>query len=191
MAVKVITPPDEEPLTVEEVKSFLHGIDYDDQDVNIAAFITSARRKIEKRCGRCVAQHELELTVAEFNGEICLPMPPVRSIVSVSYIDTDGNTQTLDAANYELFEDDLVPFIFPLVDWPTNVADRPDAVKVRYMSGDEPDDVPEDIKQAIRLLVGSAFELREDVLLTPVRQELQITPNGYSELIAPYIVPRL
>lgn len=190
MAVKVVTPPDAEPISLEEAKSFLHGIDYDDQDANISAFIQSARLKLEKRCGRAIAQQEFEITLPTF-GETIELMPPVTSVESVKYIDSSGDEQTIDAADYELIDDELTPYIFPLVDWPTDIAKRPNAVRIRFIAGNEPEEVPEDLKQAIRLLVGSAFEMRQSEMLGPTRQELLELSDGIPELIAPYVVMRL
>lgn len=191
MSVKVISPPSVEPISVEEAKSFLHGIDYDDQDENIARFITAARQRLERRCGRCIAEQELELRICGFGDVVMLERPPVVDVLGVKYIDRDGEEQEIDSANFTLIDDEYLPYLYPLTEWPTDAFDRPDAVRIKYLAGHEPDDVPEDLKQAMRLLIGSMFENRENELLVPTRQELMILGDGVEVLIAPYIVPRL
>jgi uncharacterized phiE125 gp8 family phage protein len=184
-----------EPISVAEAKEWLL-VDYDDQDEVIEAIIKAARLKIEKRCGISIAMKQYGMKVGGFSNRIELPYPPVISVDSIKYLDGDGVEQTVDASDYVLMQDDYVPYVFATGGWPTDNADRPDAVQVTYTTGIDvedspPDEVPEDLKHAMRLLIGSAFELRQDVLLSPVRQELEVTPNGYEEIIAPYIVMRL
>jgi len=35
-------------------------------------------------------------------GWLCLPLPPLQSVASIKYYDTDGVQQTLDAAVYQV-----------------------------------------------------------------------------------------
>lgn len=190
MFVKVITPPTDEPLTVEEVKSFLHGIDYDDQDDNISAFIKAARLKIEHRCGICIGTYELQFVADSFSDKMELPRPPVTNVISVKYLDEESSEQTIDNSKYVLIDDEYSPYIIPLEPWPVT-ANRPDAVRIQYVAGNEPENVPEELKQAMRWLVGHFFENRESVLLQPTRQEIMELPDSVSAIISPYIVPRL
>lgn len=182
-----------EPITVAEAKQWLN-IDYDDQDTVIASIIKAARLKIEKRCGISIALKQYEIKAASFEG-IALQNPPIVSVDAVKYLDTDGVEQTVPPSDYVLMDDAYAPYLFPVVDWPST-AQRPDAVRVTYTSGIDiedspPDEVPDDLLQAMRLLIGHFAENREEVLLTPTRQELEHLPEGAMSLIAPYIVPRL
>lgn len=182
-----------EPITVAEAKQWLN-IDYDDQDTVIASIIKAARLKIEKRCGISIALKQYEIKAASFEG-IALQNPPIVSVDAVKYLDTDGVEQTVPPSDYVLMDDAYAPYLFPVVNWPST-AQRPDAVRVTYTSGIDiedspPDEVPDDLLQAMRLEIGAMFENREQELLVPTRQELMLLGNGVPELIAPYIVPRL
>lgn len=184
-----------EPMTVDEAKQWLN-VDYDDQDEVIASIIKAARLKIEKRCGISIAMKQYRIKFARFDGNVELANPPVVSVDSVKYIDEDGNEQTVDASSYVLIEDDYAPYLHPLTDWPTDIATRTDAIRVEFTSGIDiedspPDEVPDDLLQAMRWLISHFFENRESTALTPTRQEIVEVPDTVSAIIAPYIVPRL
>ncbi len=184
-----------EPISVADAKKWLL-IDYDDQDAIIESIIKAARLKIEKRCGIAIALKQYEMKTAAFDGNIELSHPPIVSVDSIKFLDEDGIENTLDDASYELMHDDYAPYVFPTNAWPTGVAHRPDGVRRTFTSGidieDSPvDDIPEDLKQAIRLVIGEMYENRQDEMMLPTRQELGVLSNGVMNLISPYIVPRL
>jgi uncharacterized phiE125 gp8 family phage protein len=184
-----------EPISLAEAKAWLL-IDYDDQDSEIESLIKAARLKIEKRCGISIAMKQYAEKLSGFSDKIELSNPPVISVDSIKYLDADGAEQTVDVADYVLMQDDYVPYIFPASAWPTDIADRPDAVRITYTTGIDiedspPDEVPEDLKQAMRLMIGENFETRQGELLLPTRQELGVPSHGIDELLAPYVVMRL
>jgi len=182
-----------EPVSLEDAKLWLN-IDYDDQDSVIESIIKAARLKIEKRCGISIALKQYLVKTASFD-EIALQNPPIVSVDAVKYLDESGAEQTIPPSDYILMEDPFAPYIFPVVDWPVT-ATRPDAVRVTYTSGIDiedspPDEVPEDLLQAMRLIVGEMYENRQDEMMLPTRQELGVLSNGVMSLLSPYIVPRL
>lgn len=195
MAVSIVSTVDQEPLSLEEMKLYLE-VDYDDQDDMISRAITAARIKIENRCSISIAQKQFVLKIAAFDDELALPYPPLVSVENVKYLSTDGTEKTVSSDDYAVIQDEYFPYIFPTSAWPTDLAKRPDAVRVAYTAGygyddSPPEDVPQDLLQAIRLTVGAMFENREQELLVPTRQELNLLGDGVPELIAPYIIPRL
>lgn len=195
-----ISGPSVEPVTLDEIKTILE-IDYDEHDASIEAMISAAREKLERRCGRSFVDQTWEYRTDAFESRLEMPLRPVLEIVSVKYIDEDGDEQEVDGSEYISVIGDFQSFIQPMDEWPDDVFDRPDAVRVTFRAGyayDEDaspvvpaENVPEGIKQAIRWIVGSMYESREHVTLTPVRQEMQMTPDSVDEIIAPFIVPRL
>lgn len=197
----LVTAPSVEPVTLAEVKTRF-GIDYNDHDTFLTDAIAAARSWVERRTGRALVQQTWELRQDEFEAQIELPKRPTRSVSSVSYVDSEGDTHALDAEDYIFIDggDDSASMLIASDEWPTDLYDRPDAVRIQFVAGYEPSDdspadyaanVPEDLKEVIRMYVGSLYENREAVLLAPTRQELMVTPLGLETLIAPYIVPRL
>lgn len=98
---------------------------------------------------------------------IQLPVSPVSSISSIQYVDTDGATQTLSGSAYQVDIKSKIPRLIPSFSagtWPAT-RDQLNAVTIRFVAGysDDPEDVPEQFKQAIRLLLAHWYENREIV----------------------------
>lgn len=102
-------------------------------------------------------------------GVITLPRAPVRSVTSVTYLDATGNTVTLDPSRYAVTTGapGRVAPAFGTV-WPATLP-QIGAVRVRFVAGYGPDAsaVPDNVKAAIRLMVGHWYENRESVVVGP------------------------
>lgn len=188
-----IEPPDTDPVTLAEIKTRF-DIDYDDHDTFLRSAIKAATAWVENRTARALIEQTWELRIEEFEDRIEIPKRPTLDIVSITYIDASGDEREIEEEDY-LFIDggpNNASVVMPVDAWPTDIYARPDAVRIRFKAGYNDDiGVPEDLKEAIRSLAGHYYENREAVLLSPVRQELQVTPLGLDSLVAPYIVPRL
>jgi uncharacterized phiE125 gp8 family phage protein len=184
MALRIITPPAEEPVTLEEVKSHCE-ITFDDKDDLLNALITTARELVENQTHRAFVEREVEWLLDRFPcHEFQFPVTPVIAVTSIKYDDDDGTEQTVLEADYAV---DLISEparIWPGVDfvWPSSYQ-QPNAVRVvftaGYASGDSggsPVDlaanVPEIAKLAIKMLVAHWFENREAVLVGDQAQEV-------------------
>lgn len=128
--------------------------------------------------GRALAPQQWRITLRCFpeasqrnpDAAILLPYPPLISVDAVTYLDADGDTQTMVAGtDYEASVDgDPFGFIVPILDgdWPTDVAERWNAITITFTCGygtGSPiaEVVPETIKQYIRMVAGSMYEQRE------------------------------
>lgn len=191
----------QEPISLEDAKIHLR-VDYPEEDDLIRANLKAAREWIERRCEIAIVQQDWEYRTATFPAAYDFPKPPTAGFSGVWYIDTDGNEQAVDPDAYLFIEggEDAPSQIIRVGELPADLARRPDAVRIRFSTGYPESDqsppvhgefVPEDLKQAIRALASSYYETRSSVILSPVRQELQETPQSVSDLIAPYITPRL
>jgi len=135
--------------------------------------------------GRALVTQTWDLKLDSFPAEIVIPMPPLQSVDSLSYIDPDGETVTLSAESpliYQIVTDTrrrarIVPAYGE--SWPT-ARDVPDAVTVRFTCGWRHDDspqepVPESIRNALLLMVEDLFDGKESrraawqALLAPYR----------------------
>jgi uncharacterized phiE125 gp8 family phage protein len=109
----------------------------------------------------------------------------LQSVVAITYVDGNGDTQTLDSSIYTVDGDSEPGRVYPAYGecWP---APRciPKAVKVQYVAGygDAADDVPARIRLAIMLLVGSLANNREDD--TPIA--LHKVPWGVRSMLSDY-----
>jgi uncharacterized phiE125 gp8 family phage protein len=179
-------------VSTEEMKAHLR-VDYDQEDSLIDQYVAAACLKLEQRCARAFAQQTWEVREATFADTIEIPKPSPVELVQATYFSSAGVEETVDAAAYALVEGgEFEPSSLIWVGTkPSDLFVRPDAARVRFKTGWVADDFPEDLKLAIMLTAAAMFELRQDVLLAPTRQEVLPLPEGASTYIAPYIIPRL
>lgn len=184
MAVKVITAPSVEPISLEQAKAHLR-VDTADQDDLIEALITAAREAVEDITGRALITQTLEIALDYFVAPpdlryvtypylvtakaIRLPKPPLIALKRITYIDGDGNEVLLhDEVGSPTVISDLVVDTYSVPgrlvpasggNWPA-VQDRANAVTIRYTAGygDDGEDVPKPITQAMLLLIGHYHE---------------------------------
>jgi uncharacterized phiE125 gp8 family phage protein len=132
------------------------------------------------------ATYEVDLANFPYiNGRITLPMPPVKSVVSVKYYDTDGVQQTLSSTAYETLLPTHDPgFIDPAHGdvWPTTRA-RADAVTVQFIAGyASRADVPAGIKEAILLKTEHLYDpsrVKEEDMTRAIHDLMNHYEYGY------------
>lgn len=169
-ALVEVTPPALEPVLLGEAKLHLR-VDADDDDGLITAQIMAARLYCENTHGRAYIERTLRLELDAFpagGAMIHLPRPPALELVSITYTDTDGVTQTLANTAYEADLNRQPARLRPVTGgyWPST-ADVLAAVAITYRAGygDDPTDVPEDIRAAVKLVLGDLYENRESIVL--------------------------
>ena len=190
-ALTRVTAPAEEPVALESAKRHL-GVDLTADDDMIGRLVAAARLQAESYLGRALITQVWDLHLDRFPvWTIDLPRPPLQSIESVSYVDADGATRTLPAERYQVDTASAPGRITPAYGqtWPATRAVA-NAVTVRFKAGygDGATDVPEDIRQALLLLVGSFYEHREDLVAGPAPTAL---PRGAMALLHPYRMVRV
>lgn len=171
---KVITPAASEPITLDEAKR-QSRVDTADDDALIERLITAARDHVERYCAVRFAAQTLEIGCGGFADFCRLPEAPVTSIVSVSYIDTAGATQTLDAAVYNLNLDGLEPSIslsygerWPSIRMNSRIIVTAD---VGYAT------MPAAVLHAMLMLVATWYENREQVLVGASVSDLPLSAS--------------
>jgi uncharacterized phiE125 gp8 family phage protein len=187
MALKLITAPAVEPLTLAEAKLHLR-VTGSDEDALITSLIVAARRMAEQRSGRALCDQTWELALDAFPaGAIELPRPPVSSIVSIKYLDAAGADQTLAADQYALDNYGGQHWALPAQDvaWPGTLA-AANAVKVRFVAGyGAAAAVPADIKAWLLLAIGTLYAQRETVVAD---QAVELPGGFWQSLLDPYRV---
>lgn len=188
MALKLITRPADHPVSLEEIKAHLNVAD-DDHDNTIAAYLAAATGYVERHLGRRLVDQTWDLILDEFpDYEIKIPFPPLIEVVSVEYDDADGSPVTLSTDQYSVDDVSEPGWIVPASSWPSTF-DGINAVRIRYRAGyvsvDSPSEpaVPEDIKVAIKLLVGTFYQSRESVAVGVSVSEL---PLSVTMLLMPH-----
>lgn len=140
--LQMVIQPFAEPVSLEEMKLHLKQDDIDDDDDIIKAVIVAARDVIETETGRNMPRNTVlmattfDLFLPGFPCEnfIAVPRVPLVSVTSISYVDTDGNTQTLSTSVYEInTAAGRIDLAYAQV-WP-NTLSRPHAVTIRFVAG--------------------------------------------------------
>lgn len=159
MALRLITAPTVEPVSLAEMKADLR-VDYSDQDDVISSYITAARIQFERLTGRAFVTQTWEAVFDAFGcREVALDREPVLSVQSVKYDGPDGYEQTLDAGSYDLDNVREPAWVISAGgSWPSTM-DAVNAVRIRFEAGyGDPEDVPMPIRQAIKLQVRDWFD---------------------------------
>lgn len=184
-AYKVTTKSAELPVTLDMVRAHLRNEDMRFDDAYLEGLIRAAAAHVEKQYGLAL----LTQTIAEYHrGFPCSPdaplllrIAPLVSVTSVVYVDSAGNTQTWAASEYKSGSYDLTAFITPKINynWPSGLANYPDTVTVTYQAGfgQKASSLPENIRSALLLIIGSMYENREDAPSTlPLASERLLMP---------------
>jgi len=205
MATKIVSEPAKEPVTLAEAKAHCRITVSDDDDL-VTALIVAARQSAEIHTNRQFITATWKLTLDSFPGGqqyatdvlvgasdiIRIPYPPLQTITHVKYYDTGGTQQTLSADDYQVDNQSEPGRIYPGVDdlWPFTELNRINAVEIQYDAGygDDEEDVPQAIKQAIFLTVGHWYEHREEVLVGVTPSKL---PFAAESLLINYSVPEV
>ena len=158
-------------------------------DALVLSMITAARQDAEKYTGLAVAYQTYQLALDAFpRHAIDLGIWPVSQVVSITYVDRAGVTQTLSAANYTLDTFARPSVIHPTVIWP-DTKEMPNAVVVTFRAGftdgQSPNSypVPKAITQAMLLMIGHLYENREAVNVGSI---VTTYPLGYLHLLTPH-----
>lgn len=176
--VVVSTAPAEEPVTLAEARAHL-VMDADltaDNDL-ITDFIVGARERVEEFTNRAIVTQTLTkyLDRWPYNpradghpSQVLLDRPPIQGVTSISYVDTDGNTQVLASSGYVVDTAAEPGRVYPAYGevWP-QVRNQPKAITIVYTAGYglpsvDDDAVPRLIKRAIMLTVNDWYENREE-----------------------------
>jgi uncharacterized phiE125 gp8 family phage protein len=197
MPLVVITEPSIEPVTVAELKVHCRiDADLGDEDSLLESIIKAARLHGENVTKRQFVECTRELIIDAFpaSGIIELPRPPLQSVTSVKYLDSDGEEQTLSTDYYDV-DTDSEPGRVLLAygqDWPTT-RDQLNAVTVRYVTGwpvtDDVATTPEAIKHWIKIRCNDLYANRESIVPGTIISSM---PRHFADsLLDPYVIPSL
>lgn len=157
----VQTAPTVLPASVAECKTALR-VDQTAHDTLIENLIKAARDFVETTCRITLTNTTYDYRLDRFPlGNIELRRPPVSSVTSVSYIDINGDSQTLTANDdYHVDIYGEPPQIEPNDSWPSTLAGQPNEVTIRYVAGfgAVAANVPERIRQALIAIVIDMYE---------------------------------
>jgi uncharacterized phiE125 gp8 family phage protein len=181
----------EEPVTLAEAKAWLK-VDGADEDALLATLITAARLHLESVTGRALLTQSWRLVLDAWpaGGEVWLPVAPLSELTAIRAFDEDGDEHAIGLAQF-LVEPGGTPTRLVL---PATVAGMPVlrqrfGIEIDYVAGfGEAADVPQELKQALLVLVAHWFEHRGAVVIAGSGA---VIPFGFDRLIAPWREVRL
>lgn len=191
MALRVITQPENEPVSLSEVKLHLR-VEHNEEDTLIASLIKTAREVAETSfTWRALAIQTFEYTLDRFPSDrsVYLPRPPLKTVESISYKDRTGTETVLNTDCY-IVDTAAEPgrvVLVPEASWPDVELYPTSAVRIRFTAGYDATDIPESIKQGMLLMIGHWYENREAVVVGNVAREV---PFAVEALLYPYRVWR-
>lgn len=200
-------------LALDDVKAHLRIDAYDDDDY-VSSLIDAAQSYVDGRdgqLGRALLAQQWKLTLESFydcrlfemcyhleyrrdrlrSGEIKLPLPPLRSVQSVQYLDATEALQTVDASTYRIIDGGgFASSIIPKrgCSWPS-AACVPDAVQVSFTAGyasvEALNAERKCISHAMLLLIAHWYGTREAVTDGRLYQPFEV-PFAIDRLLAPH-----
>lgn len=152
-------------------------------DAIITSHIKAATLMLENRTNRCFVTQTRKLLLQNFGDPqhvrdryVVIPRSPVKSISSITYVASEGTTTTLPSTDYTASIYDQPSRIGEAYNatWPS-VRYQPNAVAVTYVAGHSTvsSGVPENIKQAVRMVVSHWYRNREAVVTGTISKEVE------------------
>ncbi len=178
------TAPTVEPVTLVQAKAQCR-VDGTADDTFIGELIEDARDMVEDYLGQALLSQTWKLYLDWFpDWEICVPRPPLISVSSIAYVDSDGVSQTLSALLYQVDAKSRPGRIWPAYGetWPV-AREQLNAVTITYVAGygTTAATVPQKIRRAVLLTVGDWYENREQIITGTIVAEL---PTGAERLLS-------
>ena len=169
--------PATEPVTLDECKSQLR-LEIPDDDPLILSYTAAARSYVEAVVGQQLVTATWVWQLDGFQPIFFMPHPPLQSVTTFTYFDTAGVSQSLTKTVDFQVDTASVPgriMPAPTKTWPAVQSGRFNTVTITYVAGHGAQAaVPENFKQAIRLLVAHQYENREPVLVGMTARELPL-----------------
>jgi uncharacterized phiE125 gp8 family phage protein len=182
MSSILLSGPAIEPVALDDAKSFLK--------VEIAALIAGARVHVEAQTRRALITQSWRLIRDAWpnNGRVAIAPVPLQALNAARVYNLDGTTQAIDPASF-IVERAAAPAILV---FGASVPPAPGRVvagielDVTVGYGDDPEDVPADLRQAIRILVAHWYENRG--MIAAGTATVALLPRTVAALISPYRV---
>lgn len=158
----ITTPPAEDPLDLADIKTFLR-IGHDGEDDFLATLMPAAVARLEQISGLVLVSRTYTVTLFEWPKTIrehglSLWPAPIANLDSVNVVQAD-NTRTDHTERFRINDTDL-----SLKPWYTlPYIPRDGYLELVFTAGfGSANDVPDDLKQAVRLLVAQGYAVRGD-----------------------------
>lgn len=174
MTLTVLTPPDEEPVSLSKAKSYLR-IGHDGEDELVSSLIAGARATLETQAGLCLVRRTLRWSFAVWprhlmaRSGVRLPAGPASELVAVrsqaGEMETDLTSRfVLDGQRLCLRQGSWLPAM-----------EAGARVEVDFVAGfGGAADVPEDLSLALLVMADAAYRRGSNDVVMPDAAETLI-----------------
>lgn len=184
MSAILLTAPAIEPVSLDEARAFLR-VEHNDDEV-IAALLAGAHIHVEAATRRALITQSWRLSLDGWpeDGRLEVRPGPLQSLSVARVYDLENMAHDIDVG---AFVPDLGASTLVFAPWAVPAPGRSNAgialdVVVGY--GDAAIDVPEPLRQAIRLLVGHWYDNRG--MIAAGMTQAPLLPQSVAALLAPY-----
>jgi uncharacterized phiE125 gp8 family phage protein len=164
----VVTPPAEEPVSVDEARYHCRIDEYNQEpyedSVQIKTLIAAARQHAESQLNRKLVTQTLDAYYDCFQSEFVLP--PLQSVTYIKYVDETGTEQTLAADKYLVNSASVPARITESYGntWPT-IRSQQNAVRVRFVAGyGAASAVPQCVKNWMLMRIKTLYDGRDQMV---------------------------
>lgn len=185
MSSLLLAAPAVEPLSLDEAKAFLR-VEHNDDDALISALIAASRIHVETETRRALITQSWRIVFDDWPecGRLPVRPAPLRALTAARVYDVQGSAHVIDLQAFvlELGASELAFMPWVLMQ-PTRIAA---GVELDVMVGysDTALNVPEPLRQAMRLLIAHWYENRG--LVGNDSTKGAALPRSVAALIAPY-----
>ncbi len=165
------------------------------EDDLLNSLITAAREHVENVIHRRLISQTWDYYLLEWPGSdrIVLPYPPLQSVTSIAYTDTDSSSTTMTVTTDYVVDaiDKFNPGIVLAYgkSWPGVALTPVNPIKVIYVAGygDASTNVPDPIIHAMKIMISHWFEHREFISEGHIIPQIPLSADS---LLRPYKVER-
>lgn len=183
MTPVIYTAPAVEPVLLADAQAHLRVTGQADE---VTRLIKASRGVVERYLQRSLITQTWDVFYNNWCDELRLPFPPIQSVTHIKYYDTNGTLQTLPTNQYWLTKGDpgYIVKAYNTV-WPQLQDGRPDRIVIRIVCGygAAGTSVPEEIKQAMKLIMTDMYENKGTVSTIFGTSKI---PNYVADLIHSY-----
>jgi uncharacterized phiE125 gp8 family phage protein len=169
----LVTAPTLMPVDIAEAKAYAR-VEISDDDPLFQLLANAARRFYEDYTGRTAVTTTWRIKLDSFfdapwyceeEGVLRLPRPPLQSVSSVAYLDSNEDSDTWASSDYTVDTDSEPGRLLPAYgeDWPTTL-DHPNTVTITFVAGYASVAlVPESVKLGMYYLIQHWYTVRDPV----------------------------
>lgn len=176
----IVTAPSGLPVSLDQAKAQCN-LEIDDDDVLLTRCIKSAWKYAEQRQQRTLLQTTFSQRYDGFPRVFELPLPPLVSVDSITYIDASGDTVSLtEDEHFEVDTYSTPGLVYPAYNtcWPSTRGGR-NTVTIQWVAGYTT--VPDATQTAILQLTAHWYENREAEITGTISTKIKI---GVDALLA-------